>query len=143
MTSSSAALSYFLSMSNPNAAAYIVQGISDATEGTGYRWAYEHPVLRYFVPPMDRPKFVMEFALPERIFRITGPVTLTFSLNGKRFDRTTYSHPGQLQYEHEVPPELFLWDDINLVSIEADKVWTSQADGRKLAFVVSRVGFVE
>jgi len=143
VTSSSAALSYFLSMSNPNAAAYIVQGISDATEGTGYRWAYEHPVLRYFVPPMDRPKFVMEFALPERIFRITGPVTLTFSLNGKRFDRTTYSHPGQLQYEHEVPPELFLWDDINLVSIEADKVWTSQADGRKLAFVVSRVGFVE
>lgn len=130
-------------MSNPNANAYVVQGVSDATEGSGYRWALAHPVLRFLVPHMDHPKFVMEFALPERIFRLTGAVTLTFSLNGKSFDRFICSHPGQLQYEREVPPEFLRWDAINVVAIEPDKVWTSPGDGQKLAFVVSRLGFVE
>ncbi len=129
-------------MSNPNAAAYIVQGISDATEGIGYRWAFDHPVLRYFIPPMDHPRFVMEFALPERMFRATGPLTLTFSLNGRQFARAGFPNPGQLTYEREVPPELFHWNAINVVSIEPDKVWT-QPDGARLGFVVSRVGFVE
>jgi hypothetical protein len=142
-TASAAALSYFLSMSNPNADAYIVQGFGRDTEGTGYRWAFEHPVLRFLVPRMDHPKLVMDFALPERIFRTTGPVTLAFSLNGKHLDRSTCMRPGQLHYEHEVPLELFHWDAINLVSIEPDKVWTSPADGTRLGFVVSRVGFVE
>ncbi|PWT96802.1 MAG: hypothetical protein C5B51_32675 [Terriglobia bacterium] len=143
ITPSSAGLSYFLSMSNPNAAAYIVRGIADDTEGTGYRWAYEHPVLRFLVPRMDHPRFVMDFALPERTFRTTGPVTLTFSLNGETFDRTTYNHPGQLQYAHDVPSGLVRWDAVNQVAIEPDKVWTSPADGTKLSFVISRVGFVE
>jgi hypothetical protein len=142
-TPSAAALSYFLSMSNPNADAYIVQGISLDTEGTGYRWTFEHPVLRFLVPRMDHPKLVMDFALPERVFRTTGPMTLTFSLNGKYMDRSTCMRPGQLHYEHEVPAELVHWDAINLVSIDPDKVWTSPADGTRLGFVVSRVGFVE
>jgi len=130
-------------MSNPNASAYIVQGISDNTEGTGYRWAYAHPVLRFLVPRMDHPRLVMDFALPERMWRITGPVTLTFSLNGRFFDRWVSTAPGQLHYEKEVPAELLHWDALNLLSIEPDKVWASEADGNKLGFVIARVGFVE
>ena len=130
-------------MSNPNASAYVVQGIGADTEGTGYRWAFAHPVFRFLVPRMDHPKFVMDFALPERTFRTTGPVDLTFSVNGKFFDRMTCRLPGQLHYEHEVPTDLLRWDAINLVAIDPDKVWTSPSDGSKLGFVVSRLGFVE
>jgi hypothetical protein len=130
-------------MTNPNADAYIVQGISSHTEGSGYRWAFAHPVVRFLVPKMDHPRFVMDFALPPQTFQSTGPVTITFSLNGKFLDRSTWTSPGQLNYEHEVPPGLIRWDAINLVAIDPDKVWMSPQDGAQLAFVVARLGFVE
>ena len=138
----SSGLNYFLNMNNPNANAYLVEGIGSSTEGTGFRWVFDHAVVRFFVPRMDHPKFTMEFAIPERIFRKTGPMTLTFSINHKLLDRAIYAQSGQLAYEHEVPPELLNWDAINLISIQPDKVWTSP-DGDKLGFVVSRLGFLE
>jgi len=130
-------------MSNPHANAYIVQGIAADTEGTGYRWTYAHPVVRFWLPHMDRPKFHMDFAYPERVFRLIGPLTLTFSVNGKQFDRVTYQAPGQLQYEREVPPELLRWDAINLVAIDPERLYTSPGDSTALGFVVSRLGFLE
>jgi hypothetical protein len=139
----SGGLSYFLSMSNPNADAYIVEGIEAHTEGSGFRWAYAHPLLRFLVPRIDRPRFVMDFALPETTFRVTGPVTLSISLNGRPFDRPHFDHAGQQHYEHDVPLELLRANAINLVAIEPDKVYTAPADGVKLGFPLSRVGFVD
>jgi hypothetical protein len=130
-------------MTSPNANAYIVQGISSYTEGSGYRWAFAHPVVRFLVPKMQHPRFVMDFALPQQTFQSTGPVTITFSLNGRFLDRSTWTSPGQLNYQHEVPPGLIRWDAVNVVAIDPDKVWTSREDGAKLAFVVARLGFVE
>jgi hypothetical protein len=137
-----AALSYFLNVANPNADAYIVQDIGDTTEGRGFRWAFAHPVLRFLVPPMDHPKFVIDFALPEPTFRVTGAVTLTFSLNGRFFDRRRFAEMGQQHYEHEVPDGFLRFDALNLVSIDPDKVFVAE-DGAKLSFPFSRVGFVE
>jgi hypothetical protein len=139
----SSGLSYFLSMSNPNADAYIVQGIAAYTEGSGFRWAFAHPVLRFLVPRIDHPRFMMDFALPETTFRATGPVTLSISLNGRPFDRPRFDHPGQQHYEHDVAPQLLRADAINLVAIDPDKLYTSPADGVELGFPLSRVGFVD
>jgi hypothetical protein len=136
-------LSYFLSMSNPNADAYIVQGIAAYTEGSGFRWAFAHPVLRFLVPRIDHPRFIMDFALPETTFRATGPVTLSISLNGLPFDRPRFDHPGPQHYEHDVAPQLLRAGAINLVAIDPDKLYTSAADGVKLGFPLSRVGFVD
>src|SRR6185503_6476323 len=68
-------LGYYLSMDDPHAAQYLVQDFQDHGPGT-WRWAYAHPVLRFFVPDVPRLNFTMDFAVPERIFRDTGPVTL-------------------------------------------------------------------
>jgi len=130
-------------MSNPNAAAYIVEGIADATEGSGFRWAFAHPVVRFLVPRMEHPRFVMDFALPERTFRQTGPVTLSFAINGQPLDRARFDHAGQQHFERDVPLALLHFDSVNLVSIQPDRVWTSPEDGAKLSFVIARLGFVE
>jgi hypothetical protein len=137
-----AGLSYFLNVANLNADAYVVQGIGSATEGWGFRWAFAHPVLRFLVPPMDHPKFVMDFALPEPTFRVTGPVTLTFSINGRLFDNRGFAEMGQQHYEHEVPEGFLRFGALNLVSIAPDKLFVAK-DGAKLGFVFSRAGFVE
>jgi hypothetical protein len=143
VVSDSTGLSYFVSMTNPNADAYIVQGIGKDTEGTGYRWAFSHPVLQFRVPYIQDPRFRMDFALPPQTFRITGPVTLTFSLNGRTFDKARFDQPGPQHYERAVPAGFLRNEAINQVSIEPDKFYTAPEDGAKLAFVLLRVGFVE
>jgi hypothetical protein len=143
LTSDAAGLSYFVSMTNPNAAAYIVQGVGNDTEGTGYRWAFAHPVLQFRVPQIQNPRFSMDFALPLQTFRITGPVTLTFALNGRTFDKVRFNQPGAQHYERAVPEGFLRNEAINLVSIEPDKFYTAPEDGAKLSFILYRVGFVE
>jgi hypothetical protein len=135
-------LGYFLSMSDPHAGQYLVRDFQDHGPGT-WRWAYSHPVLRFFVPDVPRLKFTMDFSLPERTFRDTGPVTLTLRLNGKVFDRHRCPEAGQLHYSHDVPDALLHRGAVNLVAIDPDPVWVSKADGGRLGFILSRAGFID
>ena len=138
---SPAGFGYFLYTSDPNAGAYLVRDFT-GNPGTP-RWAHSHPVLRFFVPAAPRLRFAMEFALPERTFRETGPVTLTFRLNGVVFDRHRCETPGQQHYLHDVPPGLVRGSAINLVAIDPDPVWVSKDDGDRLGFIMTRAGFTE
>jgi hypothetical protein len=132
---------YFVYMSDPNAAAYLVQDFT-GDPGTP-RWAHSHPVMRFFVPALPRVRFAMDFAIPERTFRETGPVTLTFRMNGEVFDRHRCDAPGQQHYLHDVPPALMRANAVNLVAIDPDPVWVSKEDGDRLGFIVARAGFTE
>ena len=51
-------------MDDPNAALYLVKDFQDHGPGT-WRWAYAHPVLRFFVPDVPQLKFTMDFSLPD------------------------------------------------------------------------------
>jgi hypothetical protein len=132
----------FLSMSDPNADAYLVQGVADHGPGT-WRWVFDHPVLRFALPAVTQVNFTMDFAIPERTMRETGPVTFTIRINGSVLDRPVWDKPGELHYAHTVPPQLLRPNAINLVAIDPDPVWVSQADGGRLGFILSRAGFTE
>jgi hypothetical protein len=95
------------------------------------------------VPDAGRLRFVMDFSLPERTFRETGPVTLTLTINGKLFDRARFDTPGQLHYSHPAAPEFLNLHGENRVAIDPTPVWVSKADGGKLGFIISRAGFAE
>ena len=140
----SGSLSYFVSMSDPFASAYIVKDIADTTESGGWRWTYRRPELRFFVPATAQHLyFTMDFSFPERIFRETGPVTLTFTINGRPFDRSRFEKGGQLHYRKQVPPGLLQPDAENTVVIEPDRVWVSKTDGAALGFILASAGFSE
>ena len=102
-------------MADPNADAYLVKDVADKGPGT-WRWVYDHPVLRFFVPDVPRLKFAMDFAIPERTLRETGPVTLTFTVNGKLLDRLRCEKAGEQHYAHDVPPGMLRPNAINLVA---------------------------
>jgi hypothetical protein len=135
-------LSYFVSLSEPDAGAYLVRDFAPAA-GQASRWALDHPVLRFFVPAAPRLRFTMDFALPERTFRDTGPVTLTFRINGELLDRHRCDAAGQLHYEHDVPPAMLRFNAVNLVAIDPDPVWVSKTDGARIGFVLARAGFTD
>jgi hypothetical protein len=130
-------------MANSDASEYIVEGISGATEGAGFRWAFAHPVLRFVVPHMTRPRFAIDFALPESTFKDTGPVTIRIQINGRVLAEPRFDRAGGHHWEHEVPLELLRPGEVNFVAMIPDKVWTAPEDGAKLGFVIARAGFVE
>ncbi len=128
-------------MSDPDAAAYLVKGFRQRNDGA-WRWALEQPVMRFYLPAFTQAKFTMAFVLPEQTFRLTGPVTLTFSINGHVLDRARYEKGGEQQYTHEVPAELLKPKDVNIVAVEPDRV-AAPNPGEKLSFLLISAGFTE
>ena len=135
-------LGYFLSMADPGADRYLVKDVASEGPGT-WRWVYDHPVLRFLVPDVTPLRFAMDFAIPERTFSETGPVTLTISINGQLLDRLRCEQPGEQHYAHDVPAGMLRPNAINLVAIDPHPVWVSKADGGRLGFILSRAGFTE
>jgi hypothetical protein len=133
---------YYFSMADSDAGAYLVQGVADHGPGT-WRWTFDHPVLRFYLPAAPGLQFTMEFTLPESTFKDTGPVTLSISINGKAFDRVRCEHAGQQSYRHAVPAELLRGNAINLVAIDPHPIWLSPSDGERLGFILSRAGFTD
>ena len=133
---------YFVSMSDPLAGTYIVRDVSATTEGGSWRWTYRRPGLRFFLPVTEHLKFTMDFAFPERLFRQTGPVTLTFRVNGQTLDTVRYEKGGHQRFEKAVPASMVRTGE-NFVEIVPDRVWVSPTDGAALGFILSAAGFVE
>jgi hypothetical protein len=131
-----------VSMEDPNSSSYVVRGFADRSEGT-WRWAYDHPALRFWGPDLPKVNYMMDFAIPEKTFRLTGPVTLTIKVNGSQLDRLRVTQAGQQHYIHEIPPAMLKKNAANEVAIEPDKVYTAPGDNAKLSFVLVRAGFVE
>ena len=82
-------------------------------------------------------KFTMDFSLPERTFRETGPVTLTFTLNGKLLDRARFEQAGQLHYSHDVPPALLRKNavkrrNLRVVAISAKRINQGHKSSKKV-----------
>lgn len=134
-------LGHFVYMSQGDADAYIAGGMRAQSEGS-WRWAHENPILRFYLPEVGRIRFRMEFSFPDDRFRETGPVTLTFAVNGRTFDRVRYDHPGGHQYDRAVPIDLLRQDAVNLVDVTPDKT-AILPSGERLGFVLTSAGFAE
>jgi len=143
LTSTTSELSYFVSLSDSNADTYLVRDFAPAAGAGPTRWAFDHPVLRFFVPAQPRLQFTMDFALPERAYRDTGPVTLTFRINGELLDRHRFDAAGEQHYVHEVPTAMLRANAVNLVAIDPEPVCISKSDGTHIGFVLARAGFTD
>ncbi len=131
----------FVSMSDWDAAEYLVQDVSAHAGDNTWRWTFRHPGLRFYLTSTERLKFVMDFAIAERTFEQTGPVILAIFVNGKLLERKRCQQPGPHHLEYAVPPVMLRPNAVNNVRIEADKVWISPADGTALGFILVRAGF--
>lgn len=131
-----------VSMSEQDADAHIVRDVSPAAEGANWRWTFERPELRFWLEEAQRQKLVMDFVIAENTFKDTGPVTVTFFVNGRALGRQSCPKPGPYHFEKAVPAAWLRTDDFTLVAAEADRLWTSPADGARLGFILSRAGFV-
>jgi hypothetical protein len=133
----------FVNMNDSNAEQYIVRDIQGNVEGSGWRWTHEFPELRFSLDRTQGQKFAMDFGFPEHNFKQTGPVTLSFFVNGKLLDKVRFTTAGDRHYEKPVPPAWLKTGPFTEVRIVVDPPWVAPVDKARLGFVLHRVGFIQ
>ena len=133
-------LALFVEMGEPTAVAHLVRDVSGDPEGTGWRWTYAQPELRFPAPPPGW-KFVMDYDVVAATFRDTGPVVLNVLIGGNPAGTERCDAPGLRRFEAAVPAGISTVDGTVIVQAHLDRVWTA-ADGVRLGFTLHRAGFV-
>ena len=131
-----------VNMDDPDAGAHFVRDIEPDLE-TSWRWAMQRPAVKIKVTSPSNLKYTIDFTLPEVTFRETGPVTLTFTVNGQVIDRVRYDHFGFYHFEKPIPEGMLKPESEVIVGAEIDKMWTSKTDGARFGFIITRMGLTE
>src|SRR5712692_1706940 len=130
---------HVVNMNDPYAMAYVVQDVRDLLEAGAWRWTSQRPELRIYLGDIRGLKFTTDFAVPESGFRHTGPVTISFMVNGQLLERVKYEQPGNQHFERPVPDSWLHARWLNFVTMEPDKTWS---DGKfTYGFILTRAGF--
>jgi hypothetical protein len=129
-------------MGAPESGDHIVSGIRERIEGDGWRWTREQPRLSFLLPRASGWTFSMDFGFPAPNFRDTGPVTVTFIVNGRVLDKVRYTQPGDQHFEKAVPAAWLRAGEETVAGADIDPPWIAPTDKAHLGFVLHRAGFV-
>jgi hypothetical protein len=134
----------FFEMGDPRVNQLIVRDVSRTAEGPGWRWTREKPALRLPLNSANAtpPDFAMDFTIVDTVFRGTGPVTLSISINGHLLGTVPCDHPGDFHFEKAVPAEWLAGANSATVEAALSKLWTVPSDGSKLGYILTREGFL-
>ena len=123
----------------PEAATHIVKDI-DPFVHVNWVLTRQEPTLNIIAMSNQGMKLRVDFTLLEDSLRQTGPVQMTFRVNGKTLDEVRYDRPGHKIFETSVPADWLIPEHENTVSIGIDKLFTAE-DGTPYGFILSRIGF--
>jgi hypothetical protein len=129
----------FVNMDDPQVDDYLVNDISP--ERGFRRWAFIHPELRFRLADARHLVFSAEFAIPQVTYKVTGPVTVSYAVNGRTLGTLRCSHAGDFRLENPVPDGLVEPGKFVRVTFEANPRWISPEDGAQLSFLLRSAGF--
>jgi hypothetical protein len=130
----------FVNMDDPVVDDYLVNDISP--ERGFRRWAFTHPELRFRLNDVRHLIFTAEFAIPEVTYKVTGPVTVSYGVNGRTLGAIRCDHAGDFRLEKPVPDGLVEPGKFVRVTFEANPRWISPDDGAQLSFLLRSAGFI-
>ncbi len=135
-------VSRIVNMADGDAALHFVQDIAPG-EPAAWKWTNQKPIVKVVPRTNLRLRYVIDFTVPEVTFKVTGPVTLTFSVNDHVLDSVRYTKSGEYHFEKDVPPEWVEPLKDTFLAASIDKVWVSPTDGAKLGFILTRIGLTQ
>lgn len=130
-------------MSDPSCEQFFVQDILTGEQSAPWRWTRKRPTVKVALKSVSNMRFYAEFALPEVTFKETGPVSITFFVNGHAIDTVRYESPGQQTFEKPLGAGLLKEMSDNTLAADIDKVYISKDDKQPLGFILSRIGLVQ
>jgi hypothetical protein len=129
----------FVKMSDADADDYIVHDIG-RMPGV-WRWAFTHPELRFRLKSAEGTHFVGEIAIPDITFRVTGPVRITYFIDGRMLGSIRCDRSGKFDIDQAVPAGWVEGNRYVHVTFETDRRWVSPDDGAELSFQLLQAGF--
>jgi hypothetical protein len=129
-------------MNDPAALDYVVRDVSDALEGNRWRWTFEHPELQFVLKSTEKLKFEADYSVADATLKDTGPVTVTFSVNGHDLPPVKHAKTGDYKFSQPVPAAWLSTDGFTKVGIDVKPLWVAPSDGKKLGLILIRAGFV-
>jgi hypothetical protein len=131
-----------IDMETSDVGQHLVKDVYQYT-GSPWRWTGSEPTLKVLVYTTDHLKLTADFTLWDEAFKQTGPLELTFLVNGKTLDSVQYSSPGAKHFEKPVPPDWLTTDVESTFGMKIDKLYVAPQDGAKFGVILSRIGFVQ
>ena len=130
----------FVAMDDPASDDYIVKDISSRRDFR--RWAFVAPELRFVVKEIRHSTFAAEFTIADVTYQVTGPVTVSCAINGRKLLTMRCDHAGDFRVEQLVPEGWIVPGAEVHVSFEAAPRWISPDDGAQLSFLLRSAGFL-
>jgi hypothetical protein len=131
----------FIAMRDPDVSDYIVRDVSDSLEGGGWRWTFDRPELRYRLTNTENLRLEVDFAIAGATLKDTGPVTVSFFVNGRPLGSMKCGKAADYKFTKAVPAQWLKPGDGTLVAAEARPLWNAP-DGKHLGFILTQEGFV-
>ncbi len=122
--------SLMVDMSDRDVAIHIVKDIYGQADPS-WRWTSQNPTVQLLVLSTDRLKFHADFAIWEDSFKVTGPLEITYLVNGRLLDKVRYDTPGLKQFDKPVPSDWLAVDSDTMVGMSVDKLYVSPRDDGK------------
>ncbi len=129
----------FVKMDDPVASEFLVKDISPGSDFR--RWAFIHPELRFRVKDASNLIFTAELTVPEVTYKVTGPVTIRYTVNGRELGVLRVDHPGDFRIEKAVPAGLVEAGKYISVTFDTHPRWVSPEDHAELSFLLRSAGF--
>jgi hypothetical protein len=123
----------------PAADPFIVKDIYGSAN-ISWRWTRKDPTVRIPVLAADDMRFSTDFAIWDQGFKSTGPLTISFLVNGRLLDKVRYTTPGEKHFEKPVPPDWLAGQHEVTAGLSIDKLYTAPDSGAKFGVILVRLG---
>ena len=135
-------MSAIVDMSDEEAETHFVQDLTSYAAPT-WRWAGQHPALRVRMRSAESLRYTIDFSVPDVMLRSTGPLTVSFLVNGRVLDRVRYDHDGAQHFEKPVPDGWVTAGQDVTLGADVDKTWTPPEGGPKFGVILTRIGLTQ
>jgi hypothetical protein len=129
-----------VAMSDPDASQHIVKDIYPPNN-PAWRWTGQNPTVQLPVLSNENMKVNAEFLIWEVSFPQTGPLEITFLVNGRQLDKVRYTAPGLKHFEKPVPAEWLAVNTNATLAMYIDKLYVTPRDGLKFGVILTHMGF--
>jgi hypothetical protein len=129
-----------LEMNDEDLSSHVVADIREELNGGEWRWSGKRPELSIFVAQVEGLRFSADFSIWDTGLAQTGPLTLTFLVNGRAVGTVRYQNGGGYHYESPIPAGILLPFHDNSIGISVDKLYVG-ADGELFGIILTRMGF--
>ncbi len=134
--------SRIINMPESGADIYIVADVLRGAPDAAWRWTNQHPRLQLKLDPAEGWILKAKFITPKVVLDRTGPLTVTFVVNGATVGTETYAADKANEFQVLVPPDVLKRQSPVVFGMDIDKAYLAE-DGVKLCLLLEEIGFEE